>query len=76
MTISKSRLQQAVREARNGIYDTVKLQLADEHTTYKQIANANDISLATVQRIAGRAGVTRQVGPRSGKVKEKNDDQR
>jgi len=27
MTISKSRLLQAVREARNEIYDTVKLQL-------------------------------------------------
>jgi uncharacterized protein YdbL (DUF1318 family) len=65
MTISKSRLLQAVREARNEIYDTVKLQLADEHTTYKQIAEANDISTASVQRIAGRSGITRQVGPHS-----------
>lgn len=64
MKISKSRLLQAVRAVRDKIYETVKLQLVDEQHTYQEIADTNGISLATVQRIAERAGITRQVGPR------------
>jgi DNA invertase Pin-like site-specific DNA recombinase len=64
MKISKSRLQQAVHAVRDEIYEAVRLQLVDERTTYKQVADANGISLATVQRVAERAGITRQVGPR------------
>jgi len=64
MKISKSRLLQAVRAVRDEIYATVRLQLSDEARTYQQIADANGISVATVQRIAERAGIARQVGPR------------
>jgi hypothetical protein len=64
MKICKSRLQQAVREVRNEIYEAVRLQLLNEQLTYKQIADANGISLASVQRVAERSGITRQVGPR------------
>lgn len=64
MKISKSRLLQAIRAVRDEIYATVRLQLLDEARTYQQIADANCVSLATVQRIAERAGITRQVGPR------------
>ena len=64
MEITKSRLLQAVRAVRDEIYATVRLQLADEARTYQQIADENGISVATVQRIAERAGITRQVGPR------------
>jgi DNA invertase Pin-like site-specific DNA recombinase len=64
MTISKSRLQQAVRVVRDEIYDAVRLQLADETRTYREIAEAAGLSVATVQRIAERSGITRQVGPR------------
>ena len=64
MKITKSRLQQAVRAVRNGFYQAVKVQLADEARTYREIAELNGISVATVQRIAERSGITRQVGPR------------
>jgi DNA invertase Pin-like site-specific DNA recombinase len=64
MKINKSRLQQAIRAVRNEIFDTVRLQLADETRTYREIAELNGLSVATVQRIAERSGITRQVGPR------------
>lgn len=64
MKITKSRLQLAVRAVRDEIYGTVKLQLADEARTYREIAEVNGLSVATVQRIAERSGITRQVGPR------------
>jgi len=69
MKITRSRLIQAMCTVRDEIYAAVQVQLADENLTYQQIANANGISLATVQRIAERSGITRQVGPRP-KVKE------
>ncbi len=79
MKITKSHLLQAVRTVRDEIYEAVKLQLADDRHTYQQIADTNCISLATVQRIAERSGITRQVGPRPKSFREneeENNDQR
>ena len=59
-----SRLIQAVRAVRDEIYTLVREQLADEGKTYQQVADAVGVSLATVQRIAQRDGITRPVGPR------------
>ena len=68
MKESKSKLLQAARRVRDEIYDTVKAELLDGSgatpRTYQSIADANCISLATVQRIAGSLGISRQVGPR------------
>jgi uncharacterized protein YerC len=64
MKKGKSRLLQAVRAVRDEIYASVRLQLSDENLTYQQIADSNGISLATVQRVAERSGISRQVGPR------------
>lgn len=64
MKKNKSRLLQALRDVRNEIYASVRLQLSDEHRTYQQIADSNGVSLATVQRIAERSGISRPVGPR------------
>jgi DNA invertase Pin-like site-specific DNA recombinase len=60
----KSRLLQAARRVRDEIYATVKAELLDETRTYQMIAEANSISVATVQRIAGSLGISRPVGPR------------
>jgi hypothetical protein len=64
MRDGKSRLLQAARRVRDEIYSTVKAELLDETRTYQTIAEANCISVATVQRIAGSLGITRPVGPR------------
>ena len=64
MKITKSRLLQAQRAVRDEIYQKVRLQLADEGQTYQQIADTNCISVASVQRVAERSGISRQVGPR------------
>jgi DNA invertase Pin-like site-specific DNA recombinase len=64
MKQEKSRLLQALRAVRDEIYASVRLQLSDERLTYQQIADANGISLATVQRVAERSGISRPVGPR------------
>jgi hypothetical protein len=42
----------------------VKAELLNDALTYQEIADANGISVATVQRIAGSLGISRQVGPR------------
>jgi len=57
-------LIQAVRAVREQIYAAVKTELLDDSRTYESIARANNISTATVQRIAGSLGITRPVGPR------------
>jgi DNA invertase Pin-like site-specific DNA recombinase len=64
MKDGKSRLIQAVRSVRNEIYTAVRAQLADESTTYQQIADSVGCSLATVQRLAEKEGISRPVGPR------------
>lgn len=64
MQNGKSRLIQAVKALREEIYGKVREQLADETRTYREVAEANFISIATVQRIAHSAGIERQVGPR------------
>ena len=64
MRDGKSRLLQAARRVRDEIYSTVKAELLDETRTYQTIAEANCISVATVQRIAGSLGITRPGGPR------------
>lgn len=64
MLDEKSRLLQAARRVRNEIYSAVKVELQDETRTYQTIAEANSISVATVQRIAGSLGISRSVGPR------------
>ncbi len=64
MQNGKSRLIQAVKALREEIYGKVREQLADEARTYREVAEANFISIATVQRIAQSAGIERQVGPR------------
>ena len=64
MKKDKSKMLQCLRAVRDEIYASVRLQLSDEQLTYQQIADANGISLATVQRVAERSGVSRQVGPR------------
>ena len=58
MRKTKSRLLEAIRSVRNEIYGSVRQQLSDEHRTYQQIADANGISLATIQRIAERSGIS------------------
>jgi DNA invertase Pin-like site-specific DNA recombinase len=64
MQNDKSRLIQAVRAVRNEIHAAVKEHLSDESRTYAAIAESVGVSLATVQRIAQREGITRPVGPR------------
>ena len=60
----KSKLLETLRAVRNELYAAVQRELADETRTYKDIAAANGISLATVQRVAERSGISRPVGPR------------
>jgi DNA invertase Pin-like site-specific DNA recombinase len=60
----QSQLIQAIREVREQLYASIKEQLKDETRTYKEIAEANGISMATVQRVAERCGISRPVGPR------------
>ena|ERR1035437_3719288 len=64
MKQEKSKLLEALRAVRDEIYASVRLQLSDERLTYQQIADSNGISLATVQRVAERSGISRPVGPR------------
>ncbi len=64
MTNGKSKLLDAARRVRDEIYSAVKVELRDESRTYQMIAEANSISVATVQRIAGSLGISRPVGPR------------
>jgi DNA invertase Pin-like site-specific DNA recombinase len=64
MENEKSTLILAVRAIRNEIYAAVRRQLSDESRTYATIADSVGISLASVQRIAQRDGITRPVGPR------------
>lgn len=64
MRDGKSKLLQAARRVRDEIYSAVKAELQDGTRTYQMIAEANSISVATVQRIAGSLGITRPVGPR------------
>lgn len=64
MKKDKSKMLQALRAVRDEIYASVRLQLSDENLTYSQIADDNGISLATVQRVAERSGISRPVGPR------------
>jgi uncharacterized protein YdbL (DUF1318 family) len=60
MKEGQSKLLQGARRVRDEIYNGVKTELLDDTRTYQTIAEANCISVATVQRIAG----SRQVGPR------------
>ena len=64
MQEGKSKLIQAVRAVREQIYAAVKKELLDDSRTYESIARANNISTATVQRIAGSLNISRPVGPR------------
>jgi DNA invertase Pin-like site-specific DNA recombinase len=64
MTNGKSKLLQAARRVRDEIYSAVKAELEDDTRTYQTIAEANSISVATVQRIAGSLKISRPVGPR------------
>jgi len=64
MQVGKSKLIEAARRVRHEIYEAVKAELLDETRTYQMIAEANSISVATVQRIAGSLDITRPVGPR------------
>ena len=64
MQEGKSKLIQAVRAVREQIYAAVKTELLDDSRTYESIARTNNISTATVQRIAGSLGISRPVGPR------------
>lgn len=64
MRDGKSKLLQAARRVRDEIYSAVKTELLDDTRTYQMIAEANSISVATVQRIAGSLGISRPVGPR------------
>jgi hypothetical protein len=64
MKENKSKMLQALRVVRDEIYAAVRMQLSDEHLTYAQILDANGISLATIQRVAERSGISRTVGPR------------
>lgn len=74
MQNGKSKLLQAARRVRDEIYSTVKAQLLDETRTYQEIANTNGISLASVQRLAGNLGISRQVGPRPKSAPEASHD--
>jgi hypothetical protein len=76
MKDGKSKLLQAARRVRDEIYSAVKTELLDDSRTYKSIADANSVSIATVQRISSSLGITRQVGPRPkehSKGQEAND---
>jgi hypothetical protein len=64
MTNGKSKLLEAARRVRAEIYKTVEAELSDATRTYQSIADANCISIATVQRVAGGLGISRPVGPR------------
>lgn len=64
MQNGKSRLIKAVKALRAEIYGKVRQELADESRTYREVAEANGLSVATVQRIATSAGIERQVGPK------------
>jgi hypothetical protein len=64
MKEGQSKLLQGARRVRDEIYNGVKTELLDDTRTYQTIAEANCISVATVQRIAGSLGISRQVGPR------------
>jgi transcription initiation factor TFIIIB Brf1 subunit/transcription initiation factor TFIIB len=64
MKESKSKLLQAALRVREEIYSAVKAELKDDSRTYREVAEANFISVATVQRIAASLGISRQVGPR------------
>lgn len=64
MTKGKSTLLEAARRVRDEIYAAVRERLADESMTYQQVADSVCVSLATVQRIAQRDGISRPVGPR------------
>jgi len=64
MKKGKSKLLETLRVVRNELYSAVQRELADETRTYKDIAAANGVSVATIQRIAERSGISRQVGPR------------
>lgn len=64
MTKGKSKLIEAARRVRAEIYRTVEAELTNDTRTYQSIADANGISLATVQRVAGSLGISRPVGPR------------
>jgi hypothetical protein len=64
MTNEKSKLLKAARRVRDEIYCSVKAELLDDSRTYQTIADANCISVATVQRISSSLGLSRQVGPR------------
>jgi len=59
MRDGKSKLLQAARRVRDEIYSSVKADLQDDTRTYQMIAEANCISVATVQRIAGSLGISR-----------------
>jgi DNA invertase Pin-like site-specific DNA recombinase len=73
MTEGQSKLLQATRRVRDEIYNAVKAELADDAMTYQEIADANGISVATVQRIAGSLGISRRVGPRPSERLEVNN---
>ena len=64
MKQNKSKLLETLSAVRNELYTAVQRELADETRRYKDIAAANGISLATVQRVAERSGISRPVGPR------------
>lgn len=64
MRNGKSVLIEAVKALREEIHGKVREQLADESRTYREVAEANGLSIATIQRIATSAGIVRQVGPR------------
>lgn len=64
MKNGKSKLVEAARRVRDEVYSVVRAELQDETRTYQMIAEANSISVATVQRIAGSLGISRPVGPR------------
>ena len=70
----QSRLIQAVKVLRAEIYGRVIQELEDESRTYRDVAEANGVSIATVQRIAAKAGIERQVGPKpKASASEAND---
>ncbi len=60
----KSKLLEAAHRVRDEIYSALKTELQDDTRTYQMIAEANSISIATVQKIAGSLGISRPVGPR------------
>lgn len=64
MKDGKSKLIEAVKALREEIYGKVREQLADDTRTYREVAEANGLSVATVQRLAQQLGIERQVGPR------------